>query len=170
MTCSEEHHVRVIARNLTLQPTRDCDIRGQANIYEWPIGIFSSVYGPHVPVCPPYNIWACSRWDDRRSPPGPGLGHQSAHHTALGILEETRMKLTVPAYGLLLDRWYPTDVWVPVPSRWSLRPSAGIPPITDHHPGGRSREQQSLCNVPTPFMSHLMKRGGRWGSCSMVQY
>lgn len=123
-----------------------------------------------MPVCAPYNIWACSRRDDRQSPPGPGLGHQSALHTLLGILEGTRMKLTVPAYGLLLGHWHPTDVWVPVPSRWSLRPSTGIPPITDHHPGGRSREQQSLCSVPTPLMSHLMKRGGCWGSCSMVQH
>lgn len=109
-------------------------------------------------------------WDDRQSPLGPGLGHKSTHHTALGILEETRMKLIVLAYGLLLCLSCPTDVWVPVPSRWSLRPSTGTPPITDHPPGGRSRQQQSLCSIPTPLMSHLIKRAGRWGSCSMVQY
>ena len=41
----------------------------------------SSVCGLHVPVCTPYNVWACSWWDHgwspEGSPPRSGSGHRS---------------------------------------------------------------------------------------------
>lgn len=166
MTCPEQPHVRVIDRNL--QDTHDYDISGQ-HLGMTNRNIQHCVWPPcaclhtleHLGMLPT-GRQTVSSWTWIRA------SERSPH--AAGNSRRNQDEAHLPAYGLLLGHWYPTDVWVPVPSRWSLRPSTGIPPITDHHPGGRSREQQSLCSVPTPLMSHLMKRGGCWGSCSMVQH
>lgn len=125
------------------------EIRGWSNIWEGPIITwFNSVYGPHVPVCTPYNIWACSPWEDRWSPPRHWLRRRSADHTVLTILEESRRNQG-SLHQLTVCCW----VWgSPISNRT----------LGTQHGGGGSRQQKSGYSMSRPscVTSHEENLGG----------
>ena len=122
----------------------------------------SSVYGPHLPVRTPDNIWACSWWEGRRcpggSPPRPGSEHQWAPGHSMALPGGGKCTETLRPRGSQLDSSF-WGTWGPVNGIKAMRhPGTAYTPLATW---GRALS----CTRRNPGPTALSARPGKrvWG-------